>query len=804
MTGTPSPQAPAPASTPAPPAFTGPPARRRFSPSDVLRLLVGLAVLLVGLVLAVWGRSTAGGLEADIARQAARLPSRLLDALLAVGQMMAALVPLLVLGGLLARRRFRLAAQLGLVGGLAVACVVALDAAIGHGEVGQVLREFASAEGLVSGAFPSAGYLAAATAAVTFAAPWMTRRWRRTAWTGVVILVGLRVLAGVVPAGDLLLAVGVGITIGSLGLLVFGAPNPEPSPEELCAALQRVGIQPQRVQRSSERGTRPAYHVLDAGGKWTYVKVRTPEDRDADLLNRAYRAARFRSAHLARPFASLKREVEHEALLLVMAAQVGVRVPRVVGFGLTSGESAFLAQELVEVAPGTDDALVDPITLRDVWRQVGLLQRAGIAHRHLSSRSILLDDDGSAWLADFDEAEASATDQELHRDVADLLVESALAAGVEPAVHAAVDAVGPEAVEAALPLLQPLALSAPARRRVRQDKDLLPSLRRAAQEATGATDVPLAHLERIRPRTALIIVASTIAFYALLPQLGNLGGTAEALRHANPLYLAAVLLASATTYVFATISFMGSVPRSLSIPGTLRAQVAASFATLVGPGSSGSLAVGVRFLERSGRRASEATAAVALDAIAGTVMHVLLLFGFVLWTGKSGVGRFSLPDSNIVLLALAVLATLVGLALLVRPLRQWILTPVVAAVRTALSQVGQVLRSPGRVIALLGGSAGLSLAYIAALMASVAAFGGDLAVPQVGTAYLAATAIAALAPTPGGLGAVESALIAALTGYGLADGVAVSSVLTFRLATFWLPILPGWLLFGWMQRRGEL
>ena len=249
---------------------------------------------------------------------------------------------------------------------------------------------------------------------------------------------------------------------------------------------------------------------------------------------------------------------------------------------------------------------------------------------------------------------------------------------------------------------------------------------------------------------------------------------------------------------------MGSVPRSLSILGTLRAQVAASFATLVGPGSSGSLAVGVRFLERSGRRASEATAAVALDAIAGTVMHVLLLFGFVLWTGKSGVGRFSLPDSNIVLLALAVLATLVGLALLVRPLRQRILTPVVAAVRTALSQVGQVLRSPGRVIALLGGSAGLSLAYIAALMASVAAFGGDLAVPQVGTAYLAATAIAALAPTPGGLGAVESALIAALTGYGLADGVAVSSVLTFRLATFWLPILPGWLLFGWMQRRGEL
>jgi glycosyltransferase 2 family protein len=32
----------------------------------------------------------------------------------------------------------------------------------------------------------------------------------------------------------------------------------------------------------------------------------------------------------------------------------------------------------------------------------------------------------------------------------------------------------------------------------------------------------------------------------------------------------------------------------------------------------------------------------------------------------------------------------------------------------------------------------------------------------------------------------------------------VSSVLTFRLATYWLPTLPGWVCFHWMERRGEL
>ena len=212
----------------------------------------------------------------------------------------------------------------------------------------------------------------------------------------------------------------------------------------------------------------------------------------------------------------------------------------------------------------------------------------------------------------------------------------------------------------------------------------------------------------------------------------------------------------------------------------------------------------MRFLERSGEGAAESTAAVALNAVAGTAVHVVLLFGFVLWTGKSGVGRFSLPDANVVLLVLSILAAVVGTVLLVRPLRQRLLVPAMAAVRAGLAQVGRVFRSPGRVIALVGGSAGLTLAYVGGLMAAVLAFGGRLTFPQVGTAYLAATALAALAPTPGGLGAVESALIAALTGFGLQDGLAVSAVLTFRLATFWLPILPGWIVFGWMQRHSEL
>ena len=101
-------------------------------------------------------------------------------------------------------------------------------------------------------------------------------------------------------------------------------------------------------------------------------------------------------------------------------------------------------------------------------------------------------------------------------------------------------------------------------------------------------------------------------------------------------------------------------------------------------------------------------------------------------------------------------------------------------------------------------SAALSLTYILTLAATLHAFRGGRPLLQVGAAYPVATAIAKLAPTPGGLGALESAMIAGLTGFGLPAGEAVSATLAFRLATFWLPILPGWASMGWMQRNGEI
>ena len=88
------------------------------------------------------------------------------------------------------------------------------------------------------------------------------------------------------------------------------------------------------------------------------------------------------------------------------------------------------------------------------------------------------------------------------------------------------------------------------------------------------------------------------------------------------------------------------------------------------------------------------------------------------------------------LLGLAVVLGVTGIALLFRKVRNLVLEPVIRGARAAGSEIAGVFRSPLRVGELIGGSAGTTLSYILALVASVQAMGGGLSVAQIGAAFL--------------------------------------------------------------------
>jgi len=147
----------------------------------------------------------------------------------------------------------------------------------------------------------------------------------------------------------------------------------------------------------------------------------------------------------------------------------------------------------------------------------------------------------------------------------------------------------------------------------------------------------------------------------------------------------------------------------------------------------------------------------------------------------------------------------VVLALLAVPrVRKEITRRIRPLIQEVVPRLITVAQRPAKLTEGIGGILLLNLSYIAVLFACVQAFGGTLSVVAVAVVYLAGATIGQAAPTPGGLGAVEAVLSAGLTAAGLDAGTAVSAVLLFRLVTFWVPTVPGYLALNKLTRDGLL
>jgi uncharacterized membrane protein YbhN (UPF0104 family)/membrane-associated phospholipid phosphatase/tRNA A-37 threonylcarbamoyl transferase component Bud32 len=765
-------------------------------PGDVIRVVVGLLLLTVLAIVATSDQVTR--LEADLARLVADLPGPLtgvLEALRWLGSLPAVAVAALLA---LVARRPRLALALVVAGLLAEVLTAALAAVVDRGGPSELVSGIVERATTDVEGFPSPT-TAVAAALATAAAPYLPRTVRRLTWV-LVALAGLSVvhLGAHLPL-DVLGGAVLGWAVGAATSLALGAPSVRPTTEQVAADLEAAGLGTMQVRVPSvdARGSTP-FFATTAAGEELFVKVIGREQLDADYLFKVFRYLRLRSLEDEAPFATAKRAVEHEAYLALLAERAGVRTPPIVTVAPAANGGTLLAQRLVGgkgLDAGGPDALTDD-RLDDLWGQVAILRANRIAHRDLRLANALLDEDGRAWLIDFGFAEGGASDRRLAQDVAELLASSALLVGAERSAAAARRVLGDDAVTAAVPLLQPLALSGATRTALKQRGGLLEEVRTAA--AGGVEPAAPERMARVQLRSVAVLVALGLAVHVLLPQVGELGRTGDAVRNADWGWLAVAALASAATYLLAAVGMQGAVATHLPLGRTASVQLANSFANRLTPGALGGLGVSERYLERNGLDRGAAVAGVGLNSAAGFVVHITLMLIFLPLAG-SAVGDVHLPDGWELLVAVVVVFTVAGIAL-------W--SPLGRKLRTPLREAAQglvgALRSPARAAALFGGSLGTTAFYSLALAASLEAFGGGLDGVQVVAVYLGGAAISGVAPTPGGLGAMEAALVAGLTALGEAAGPAIAAVLAFRLLTFWLPTIPGFLALRHLRREGAV
>ncbi len=838
--------------TPARPDPTGIAATGRIrQPAALIRLLAGLAVIALTLLSADYARATTNGLAEDVGDVAALVPHPLGG--VATGLTTAAL--LLMPGCSAARRllatgtdRRHVLQQIAdgvLAAVLAYGASLLLDLWIdGRAPftlVSALTRPLPGSP--LDHTEPVYGYLAPVLAFLTASAALE----RRVPWAVLTLSALAGLAAGAATPTALLLGVLIGWTAAHGTRWAVGTPDPRPRPGQLLHSLREAGLRP--VSVTPEGPDR--YRVRQHGGRPDLdVQLLDRQAVTAALVQRVWRRLRLRTAPHPRALRSLRTGLEHEALVSYAAVAAGVRTRRIAATAELGRDAALVAYERL---PGrtldelADEEITDAL-LAEAWGQLALLQRRAIAHRALVPSALLVDATGTVHLVGLADGDIAAGELVLRSDIAQLLTTLALRTGAERSVRAAVAVLGPDAVAAALPLLQPIALARTTRIALKQAAGRrtaaavptarVPAQRTAPEALTGApadaaaaapasapgpvpdlldgiraevlrgrpqAPVRPVRLERLRPRTLLAVVGGVVAGWLLLPQLfATEQNPIAAVADADPFWLALAVLAAAAGHVAGAMGFVGFVPERLDFRNAVLAQLAGSFVKLVSPGRVGGVALNTRFLQRAGIPTAQALSSVGAGQLIGLVLHLLQLGAFVYLTGAAP-GGSELDALPAVVGGLAVAGALLAAVSAVPPARRWLTARLRPLTAEVLPRLLELLRNPGRLAVGFTGQLMVSITLIACLYCCARAVGREPAFASVGVVFLVGNAAGNAAPTPGGAGFVDSALVTLLELVtSMEEGGALAAVALYRLLTFVLPVLPGWAAFTWLQRRGAL
>src|SRR6266516_2050096 len=820
-------------------------ARRIRRPIDLLRCLVAVVGVFVVAAFGLLARATASGIEIDAVDASLRLPHAVL-ALLGIAADFALLLwPAALAIRQVSRHQARRLVEAVLTGAAAIALIALANVALRRvaGPLYDAVAMPPSGPG-ISG--PLDGYLAGLAAYATIIGLTGPSRWRTSLW----LTVGLYGLANLATASvtvpSFLITLLLGRAIGLGVRYAAGEWSQRPAAQDIASALNSADHPVVAIRRIRQEGIESRQYAATArGGGQLDVRVYDRDQEAAGALYRLYRRLRLQGPVRRGVPLSQERAVERRALLAYAADEAGVRTPRLVALVSVGGDANVLAYEhhrgttLAELAAdppdsgsaAPDDARMprssadaagraattgsqptddqraraadsrpaDDQRLR-VWEAVLRLHAHRVTHRTLTADHIMFADDGDVVLLDPGGGDVAASDLQLRLDLTQLLAELALLVGPDRAARLAMKAVGADEMVAVVPLLQPIVLHRTTRSALRRRKDVLPALRTQLLAAAPGEDAAPVRLERVRPRTIVTLIASLIAGYLLLGQLGRVN-LISTLRSADWHWTLLALALSGVTYLGAALALSGYVPTRLRFRPLVLAQLAGSFVTLVTPAAVGGAALNIRYLQRRRVPAAVAAASVGLSQVVAFVLHILLIVVFAAITGSQG---HSLQPPNWVYFVIAGLIVIVLAVVAIPAGRRLIRARLAPVLGQVLPRLLAGVQQPRKLAEGIGGALLLDGAYILCLAACIQALGGSASLASIAVVYLTGSALGSAVPTPGGLGAVEAALSAGLTAAGLPGSTAVSAVLLFRTLTFWLPVPVGWGAFNYLERHEYL
>lgn len=777
--------------------------------NDIFRLVLAAVFLAVVITSSLITRRDWVALERSISGIVALLtPTQSNLVYLAYGVAILAL-PFAILIGLITARQWRLLGAYAAAGLIAVLALSINSSGFAaprwHFDLDDRLRT------LLSQFLDDPRWIAMLAAVLTVSGPWLEARWRRWWWALLLAFVPIHlVVSAVVPARSLL-GLAVGWFVGAFTVLVVGTPALEVPLDGAVRALVRRGCAVTGLTVVRPAGPGPlvlwAVSEVEESGASTgqlaecraIVEMYGPNQRSGGIMSQVWRRARLRNSETAPLHASMRRAVEHRGLMSIAIGDLGVANSTTVALAaLERGWTLYAHTQARGVAidqSSADESLVGP-----VWKALGVLNRHQIAHGDLRGKEITVDE-GSALFGGFGSAEYGATDVLLQADMAALLVSTTAIFGAEAAVRAAIEEFDAATVLAASRRLTKSALPKHIRASLTEPGAVMTAARDEVMHQTGADQIKAETITRFTRTQVIQLVLLVALVYVAYPFISTVPAFFSELRTANWWWAVLGLAVSALTYVGAAAALWACASGLVSFRNLTIMQVANTFAATTTPAGVGGLALSTRFLQKGGLGALRATAAVALQQSVQVITHVGLLIFFSVVAGTSANLSHFVPKTAVLYLIGGVALGIVGTFTFVPQLRRWL----GAELRPRLKELGgelvELAREPKRLAVIVAGCAATTLGAALALWASVNAFGGGTTFVTVTVVTMIGGTLASAAPTPGGVGAVEAALIGGLAAFGVLPAVAVPSVLLYRVLTCWLPVFVGWPVMRWLTRN---
>ena len=774
--------------------FSGPasdlPDRRRTS--DWIRLVVGVVTIL--LLLAHHNHESQT--EKDIYDAVRALPQGISSAVhlfYGLGALWA--LALIVVAAIFSDRR-RLARDL-LIAGVATWAIARIIVALVNGT--SIARSFNVIVSVHVYAFEFPGTRVAIIAAViSVGAPYLSRPVRRLGQALVLLMFLSGMYLGTSSLDDVAASVVLGWTVAAAVHLIFGSPAGRPTTRQVRAALDELGVPVNDLVAAPVQPRGATRMVASDEHGALRVRILGRDETDAQLLSKFWRSVLYRDGgptlHLTR-----LEDVAAEAYTLLLAERAGVPVPDVLVAGKAGpGAALLVTRPPADVTPlaTVDPAMVTDDVLAQLWGYVCRLHTAHVAHGRLNANHVMLGPAGVA-LFDFDRASGTTTTSSRRAtDVAELLASTSQIVGNERAVAAALAGVGADEVTAALPVLQPAALSRELRpsehhgRRKAFAKHLA-ELRSCVASALDTPVPPLQDLYRVSGSNLLMAVGTLIGLAALFSQVGSPSQLWNTITAGQIGWLAVAFAVTLLTNVASAIALLGTVPISLPLIRTTELQLSMSFANLAVPAVGGT-ASQVRFLQRQGMELPAAVASGGFLAGFGSFVTQLLVLvvAIKLAPKKHSAAQINLGKfADVALIGLLVVVAVVGVILGVPKLRKIVVPPT----RSALSAMWSVLRSPRRLVLLVVGNVIYALLTAACFQACLAAFGASVNFWTLLSLSIVIGTIASLIPIPGGGTAVTSVgMSGALAAAGVPIEAAVAAALINQVIASYIPAIPGW------------